>query len=303
MRSPAGMALIAAGAFLAGLALLLPGYVVRALTAAPADLRTTFLIRADDATVLDSAYGRLHRGVEVEAISALEGDADAASGDTVVWNNATLLRKGDLTLGYTERRSAFDRFSGESVNCCEAHVGDLSVVRQAGLAFKWPAFTQPRAYPFFDTVTRSALPMEYGGSEEIDGLLVYRFVQQVPETRTEAVPGGVADTKGRRRPAHTRVELERTFWVEPVTGTPVRLAERRRHTIVTDDGALRQLSLEADLVSAPEEVAGRVAEVRDKVGVLRLLDRPELRWSLTGAGVLAIGLGVVLALRRRRPVR
>ncbi|MFI6477063.1 DUF3068 domain-containing protein [Nonomuraea sp. NPDC050663] len=295
MKSPVGTVLVVAGAFLVALATLLPDYVVRSLTAAPSTIDTTFLLRAENATVLDSAQGRLLRGVTVEAVSALRGDPGSASGDVVVWNNAVLLRRGEHTLSYTERRSAFDRYSGESVNCCEAHVGDTALVRQSGLAFKWPAFSRQQAYPFFDTISRRALPMVFAGVENLGGLRVHRYTQRVPETRTEVVPGGL---KG--RPAHTYVWAERTYWVEPVTGNPVRIAESRRQENVSDDRRVRQLSLQADLVSVPEEVTSRVGQLRGQVRLVELLSDRRLSWGLAGAGVLAALAGIVLMWRRAR---
>nr|BFE86855.1 hypothetical protein GCM10020093_094560 [Planobispora longispora] len=71
--------------------------------------------------------------------------------------------------------------------------------------------------------------------------------------------------------------------MEPVTGTPVKIEERQRQSIVAEEDGARLTALEADFVSLPEEVNARVAEVRPRVGILEIMNS-RLPWLVAGAG-------------------
>nr|BFE86854.1 hypothetical protein GCM10020093_094550 [Planobispora longispora] len=160
----AGLGLLGLGGFLAALALAVPLYLLGALASAPEDFYSVTKLRAEGATALDRASGRLLRDQTVEMISTIRGDVNAAISGVAVWDNFTTVRtEGGLTLSYTERRAAFDRRSGRIVNCCGEYVGTSSAVKQSGLAYRWPFFAGRRDYPFFDTVTGTALPMVFQG--------------------------------------------------------------------------------------------------------------------------------------------
>ncbi len=64
-----------------------------------------------------------------------------------------------------------------------------------GCRYKFPFGTEKKTYQFFDTTAKKAYPMTYKGSEQIQGLTVYRFEQpvgpvQIGESEVPGEPGG-----------------------------------------------------------------------------------------------------------------
>ena len=97
-----------------------------------------------------------------------------------------------------------------------------------GLVLKFPFGTEKKTYKFWDTSTRKAYPIEYKGKAELDGLKVYKFVQEVPkqdipQATPLKVPGNLVDEPGK-----AAVEVQRTYqntrtlWVEPITGAIIK---------------------------------------------------------------------------------
>jgi hypothetical protein len=310
MRRPLGLGLLGLGGFLLVLAIAVPFVLLDTLTRAPADEWSRIRLRAEDGVALDRATGRRLGPVTLEVSTTFRGDTDAATDEAVVWDAFTTLQVVDgPTLAYSERRTAFDPRTGETVNCCGEFVGDSTAVKQSGLAFRWPFFAERRDYPFFDPVSRQALPMRFQRVERIGGLAVYRYTQRVPVTRVGPVPGGVLpaamlNVRGSRVdadgnvPAFVYDQVDRTYWVEPVTGTPVRIEERRRQTINTEDGEPRRISIEGHFVSVAEDVAATVADLGPRVRLLAAMRGPG-PWALAGGGAAAIVLGALLYLPGR----
>ncbi|MEV0967474.1 DUF3068 domain-containing protein [Microtetraspora glauca] len=308
MRASLGLGLLGAAGFFGVLAVVVPTYVLESLAVAPDDYYSVTRLRAVDATALDRSSGKTLTGVTVDAVSSLRGDANAATADLVVWDNFTTVQTADgaVTLSYTDRRVAFDKRTGTIVNCCGAYVGDAIGVEQSGLAFKWPFFAERKDYPFFDTVTSQALPMRYRGQEQVAGLTVYRYEQTVGTRRLGEVPGGrlpaaMLGLSGRGDVrAFVHASVERRYWVEPVTGTPVKIEERQRETVNTADGVPRLVALDADFRSPPEDVDARADQIRASVALLKAARGPA-PWALGALAALSLVAGLV-AIRSRRPV-
>lgn len=73
-------------------------------------------------------------------------------------------------------------------------------------------------------------------------------------------------------PVSRYVAVTRTLWVEPESGLPVQVRERRRDTLRTADGVDRLIAFEADLTSDPLDVELLAAEAkafRDRVVLVR----------------------------------
>ncbi|GIH22587.1 hypothetical protein Aph01nite_08970 [Acrocarpospora phusangensis] len=301
MRRSVGLLLLAVAGFLGVLAAVVPTFVLGALTVAPEDYYGVFRLRAEGAEGLDQASGRVLTGLTVESVSTVRGDVNAATADLVVWDGTTTVQTSTgIVLSYSDRRVAFDKTSGLVVTCCGAYVGE-SDVEQSGLAYKWPYFAGRRSYPFFDPVTLQTQPMRYEGEERLSGLTVYRYRQTIPDRRVGPVPGGVlpAATPDRDVPASLYASVDRTYWVEPVTGTPLRVHETQNQTIRTADGATRLTALAADFHTPPEETAAHANDLRPTVAILGFARGPAL-WMCGGTAAIALVAGLLL-YRPERP--
>ena len=69
------------------------------------------------------------------------------------------------------RRFAFNRRTGQLVDCCGASVNGDKSVRQTGLVgYVFPIGTQKQTYQVFDTTLKKTMPFVYSGTTTVDGI-------------------------------------------------------------------------------------------------------------------------------------
>ena len=310
MRRIVGLVLIGLGAFLVTLAPLLRTYVYDHLAVAPADYFVIQHNQSTNASYFDVQQLKVRTGVTVTSTSTVRGNVAASKSDANVWDRFTSTATADgVRIDYSEQRTAFNPHTGYAVNCCNAFVGTDHSAKQTGLVFKFPFFTQRKAYPFYDAQIKKALPMEYAGQTTIGGLTVYKFVQHVGPTRigTEQVPGNLLGMKEKGAVSTPRVyENTRTYWVEPVTGAPVRISENQRQTLQSPVGSSHDLvAFAGDMVTTPSDQQKLVDRAKSQSLQVSLL-HDYLPLGSIVVGVLLIVGGVVLSIvgdrdRRRMP--
>ncbi|GII75328.1 hypothetical protein Sru01_03100 [Sphaerisporangium rufum] len=295
-------AALVAATFLVTMAVLLRAYVYPGGTVLPLEQRVTYRMAAPAATYLDPASFRVRTGVPVTATVALYGDPVAGTARTAVWVEFSSVETAyGGRIDYHERRTAFDRRTGLGVACCDAYVDDDTAVRQAGLAFQLPRGAEPRGYPIFDPVLRRQATLRYQGAETVAGLPVYRYAYTAGPVKVEDLPGevpGRALGLPAAAAAARYVRITRTLWVEPESGLPVKIAERRLDTLRTADQVDRAVSFQADLVTEPGDVEARAAVAQGF-----------RRWAVLVRDVLPAGCLVLLVVPalvawragRRRP--
>jgi hypothetical protein len=307
LRRAVALALVGAGAFLLTLVPLLHGYVYDKVIRVPLEHSSVSHLYTGAATYFDTAAMRARTG-PVVLTRALNGDPGAGDDERAVWLESSSLDTADGDrIDYHERRVAFDRRTGAIVNCCGEYVDDDPEARQAGLAFRWPFGAQKRDYEYFDPQVKRTLPMVFDGQETVEGVTAYRYRQRVPATKIEDVairiPGKTLGLPGDRSFTVTRwARTERTVWVEPVSGVPVKFEEKRRETFRTADGVERLVVLAADLRTPGNEIAVNEAEAAAYAAWSRWL-RTILPIGAAGAGVLLIAVGIWASRARRRPRR
>ncbi|MGI8328880.1 DUF3068 domain-containing protein [Actinomadura scrupuli] len=260
MRRRAGLILVALGAFFLSLAPMVKFYVAQQVLAAPTDFWQKTTLRAEGASYLDMTGPKVRKNVTLVLTNTTRGDPKASDDKTAVWDSFTSMidpgSGSDVTV--QGRRFAFDRRSGQLVNCCGAAVDQDTTVKQTGLGLLWPiGNVQKRTYSYFDQNTRRAWPMTFDGEERIGGISTYRFVQTIPETKVSAIPGIPADLLGLDKkkgnlPADLMFQATITMWVDPRTGVPVSQEENIRSTARTKDGAGQLTLSTADLKTVPE---------------------------------------------------
>jgi hypothetical protein len=303
-RANLALVLAAAGAFLLTLIPLMRLYVSAQVFRAPLEQQSMTRSVAESATYLDPATMRIRTGTLVQTRWLL-GDVLAGDEQRAVWGESVSLETEDgLRLDYHERRTGFDRRTGVTVNCCGAYVDEDTRAEQSGQAFRWPFQAEPRDHVLFDLRLRRQVRAEYEGAEQVRGVETYKFVQRSAPQRVAGeqppVPRRLLGLPGRGDVGAGRtVEIHRTFWVEPVSGLPVRTEERLIETLVTADGRGRAVVLDATLRTSE----GDVRAALETASFYR-------RWALLAHTVTPIGGGVLGAgclaaavwlVRRRSP--
>lgn len=289
VRRWARTALLVATAFLVTMAALLRTHVYGGALVLPLEQHRIVRLTAADATFLDPATRKVHRGVPVTATITLLGDPAAGDARTAVWVEfATVETAFGQRVDYHERRTAFDRRTGMIVDCCAGYVDDDPGARQSGLAFRLPFAAEPRDHPFYDPLLKRRVTLRFAGADTVAGLPVHRYtytagpvpVEELPDLFTAETLGITPAEPARRTTAgreaaaaegkgsggfvavSRHVRITRTLWVEPESGLPVRMREQRRDTLRTADGVDRLVAFEADLATDPLDVELLAAEAR-----------------------------------------
>lgn len=298
-----GIVLVGIGTFLLTLAPLLRFQVAERLIAAPADQYLVTTLEADDAEYFSAGDLKVLKG-SLDITVTTKGDVREARGDRVVWeqftsiNDTTNNRPGIVL---TEFRGAFNKYTGEGVNCCGTSVDDEPVA-PSGQVFKFPFHAEKKTYRVFNTVTGKAFDARFAGEEVVNGLPVYRYEQVIPATKIDTlkVP---AKAMGMDRSGDVKVErwydARVTFWVEPVSGSPVKQEQQRHDVLKTTDGVERKPALVATARYTPRTVDEMVRTATDAKNQINLLTTGIPVTLLVVGGVLFV-TGVVFAVRSGR---
>jgi Porin PorA len=298
LRRRAGFVLAWTGAFLLGTGIMLRTYVYYHVAVLPLDTYAVTRLHATGATYFDPAVLRTRTGLNVSATSTLRGDVRAAKGDTAVYETFLAVQATDGTpIEYVRTRLALNRHTGLLVSCCGAHVGRDTHLDASGLGFKFPFFARKTTYELFDSDVRRPVPATYGGQASIDGMPVYRYLQILPASQigSRRVPQSIMGL--RSRPVQIKVRdlaaTTETFWVDPVTGVPIKVEENTRQYLQTRDGKHTRLVFAADFKQAPADVAATVRRFQAQSRELALV-RGALPVGGVLAGVALIAVGAVL---------
>ncbi|WP_344922311.1 DUF3068 domain-containing protein [Streptosporangium oxazolinicum] len=295
------MTLIGIGAFLIVLAPLVRFQVASGLIAAPADQYGISKLEAVGAQYFSPGDLKVMTG-DLDITVTTRGDVAAAEGDRVVWEEAMVVN--DVTnqnplISFTERRSAFDKYTGEGVNCCDVNV-DKDPVRLQGQIYKWPFDVEKKTYSVFNAVTGKAFDARFAGEEQVGGLSVYRFEQTVPPTKTDTItaPASVLGMDDSGDVQVDRVyDAVNTFWIEPATGSPVRQEQQRHEVLKTEDGVERSLAFVATAKMTQETEDELVKNAIDGRSTITML-RTTIPLVLLLLGLALVITGFVLMRRR-----
>jgi hypothetical protein len=162
-----------------------------------------------------------------------------------------------------------------------------------GLTYRFPFDTEKKTYPFFDPIAQKAYDANYQGEEDVNGLTAYKFTQNVgfdaDGKLVEPVKYASLYEKGEDSQVTARASLwglpgdpdepitmqryyaaQRTFWVDPVSGTILKEKDHGFHYYSRD--ALKPEMTFADftVTSTESTVESQVAAAhaeRDKLAL------------------------------------
>ena len=197
----------------------------------------TLIATGDNFTMLNGTTGH-EDVVSVYITRHIQGDVSSAhggDGTNAVYEESLCLMKvtaADPTppcgnasdpnlITVSTDRVAFNRVSGLATNAAKYQENvDGDAIPHRGLGYKFPIDTKKQTYLYFDPVVGKAFPMTYVDKERLQGLSVYKFVQQInnqPCYTNRTLPSTYTNT--------------RTVWVEPTTGAIIKGSENLTQTL------------------------------------------------------------------------
>ncbi|HYJ56470.1 MAG TPA: DUF3068 domain-containing protein [Mycobacterium sp.] len=187
-----------------------------------------------------------------------------------------------------------------------------------GLAYRFPFDTAKKTYPFFDPIAQKAFDANYSGEEDVNGLTAFKFTQNVgydadgklvepvkyaslydddadAQVTARAVLWGLEGDPEEPITMTRYYAAQRTFWVDPVSGTIVKQTDRAFHYYARE--ALRPEMTFADytLTTNEESVESQVAAAQDERDRVALWGRI-LPITFTALGLIALVGGALLGL-------
>lgn len=191
-------------------------------------------------------------------------------------------------------------------------------LRHEGLSYRFPFNTQKKTYPYFDPIAQKTFDAKYDGQEDVNGLTTYRFTQEVgynsggaltapvkyqslfaaEEDSKVTAPASLWGVQGgdpNEQITMTRYyAAQRTFWVDPVSGTIVKAYEHANHYFARDAVKPELTLADYKVTSNEDTVEAQVNAARDERDRLALWSRV-LPITFTAVGVVALIGGAVLA--------
>jgi hypothetical protein len=270
-----------------------------------------YVMQANGVSYFSLAQAQELSAVTMRATTTISGDvtaSQAAGNNTAVWKSFTSVK--DLTdnaqVRYSQQLLPFDRNTGVLANCCGYYLtstdDDNSALEHphlSGQGFVWPIGTKAQTYEVFDSVLDHPVPFRYTGTEVVNGISTYRFVATIPSTQigTQLVPGSFVGMTAAQVTLPEFYSAVKTIWVDPVTGSPIRLDFNEKTTLQDASGATRLVIYQGDLASTPGNISTVAAA--DQSDLLRIqLVEIIIPISAGVVGLILLIAGLLLGRRR-----
>lgn len=186
----------------------------------------------------------------------------------------------------------------------------------AGLTYRFPFSTEKKSYPLFDPIAQKPFDANYEGEDDVNGLTTFRFTQNVGydadgklvepiryaslydddedgEVTARAQLWGLPGDPYEPITMTRFYAAQRTFWVDPVSGTIVKTQERANHYYARDPLRPEVALADYKVTSTEQTVESQVAAARDERDRIALWTRV-LPISLGAAGLVALIGGAIL---------
>jgi Porin PorA len=185
-----------------------------------------------------------------------------------------------------------------------------------GLTYRFPFDTEKKTYPFFDPIAQKAYDANYDGEEDVNGLKTYKFTQNVgydadgklvEPVKYSSLYENDEDAQVTARVAQWGVEgnpddtitmsryyaAQRTFWVDPVSGTIVKAQEHAYHYYARDALKPEVTFVDYKVTSTEESIEAQIADARAEGDRVALWGRI-LPITFTAVGLVALIGGALL---------
>ncbi|UXA18365.1 DUF3068 domain-containing protein [Mycobacterium sp. SMC-4] len=185
-----------------------------------------------------------------------------------------------------------------------------------GLTYRFPFDTEKKTYPLFDPIAQQPFDANYSGEEDVNGLTTFRFTQNVgldsdgalvEPVRYASLYDDDADSQVTARAALWGLEgdpeemitmtryyaAQRTFWVDPVSGTIVKQTDRGFHYYAREALEPEVTFVDYTVTTNEESVESQVAAAFDERDRVALWGRI-LPITFTALGLVALIGGALL---------
>jgi DUF3068 family protein len=185
-----------------------------------------------------------------------------------------------------------------------------------GLAYRFPFETQKQTYPVFDPIAQKPFDANYDGEEDVNGLTTYKFSQNVgydadgklvepikysslydddadAEVTARASLWGLPGNPDESITMTRYYAAQRTFWVDPASGTIVKKKEHGFHYYAREPLKPEVTFVDYTVNSTEDTVESQVAVARDERDKLALWGRI-LPITFTAIGLVAVVGGALL---------
>jgi hypothetical protein len=305
MRRVIGVILVGLGVLLILAAILLPGWISSQFIKFPLSENETAVLSASNASYFSAATLREQTGVSIQATYTIKGDPSKGSSSVAVWSEISSV--SDVTnhrsIQQTTRTFAFDRRTGQLVDCCGANVNGNASIRQTGYSgVVFPFGLQKQTYQVFNTTLNRPMPFVYAGTATVGGIQTYKFVEDIPATQftTQAVPGSMLGVKTPvvRAPLFDQEHV--INYVDPETGALLNVNEHQTVTLRgPGTGAQALVLYDADLTVTPASLSRILALDSSGRSEITLVETT-LPLVFGIAGGVALLAGAFLGLRGRK---
>ncbi|MEV6649657.1 DUF3068 domain-containing protein [Streptomyces sp. NPDC051219] len=317
MRRRASLVLLAFAVFFTAMAPLLRWYMFARVVEIPASQYQEMVLEAKPATLLDynDPTGiKVKQVPRVTIVQTLKGNVEesrkierSAGRDVVVWDSLSYVEGPDgKMVSQIPERYIFDARTQDPVHATGEMV-DGDMVKREGIEFKWPFLTEKRDYRYFDAQARITAPIHYRGTQNFRGLEVYSFEQIIPWTKVRMpkkmpIKGITPETV--EKTGMTRwYTTKRMFWVEPLTGAPVRGEEIHREELRNAStllGMEKATAFAGHVKMRDDYLDHTVALVKsNRTKLMAMRTYLPAAFLLLGGGLLTLSL--YLEARSRRP--
>jgi len=229
--------------------------------------------------------------------------------DSVTLNRRTAMAVSDDTHagGSIQRPRAFNDESPPTT----------TPLRHTGLSYRFPFHTERKSYQYFDPIAQKAFEAGFDRQEDVNGLTTYRFTQNIgynsegklvapveypsllagredARITTSAKMWGVPGDPDEQITMTRYYAVQRTMWVDPVTGTIVKQTEHANHYYARDKFKPELTLADYRVTSTDDTVESQVNAARDERDRLALWSRV-LPITFTAIGLIALIGGAALA--------
>jgi DUF3068 family protein len=336
LRRAFALILLALGVFAVAGAVLLPTYVYPKLTKVPLDQDSTSVLEGTASKVLavtDKGTGpvaEIRENAKLTAVGRVQANFAAPEmhegTDYAVWLLAVQVTDDadNTVVNASKRQVCFDRHTAEGYDPhgakdpkCDAKSSYVTELKdkadtdgqkppekniekaQPGLNFKFPFGTEQKDYKVYDDNTGTAVTARYTGTEAVNGIETYKFVQNIQDTKvaTKEVPGSLVGSDQPTVTADLYYRGVNTMWVEPVTGIEVK-QQQQQHQELRSGTITPAVVFDGTLAFNGKTISQMVDQVNANKGRLEFLSSTGPLWLGIGGGVLIV-VAIVLLVRRR----
>ena len=309
MRRVTGFVLTLLGAFLIVVAALLRFWLAPAAAKFPLNEYQVVTLSGTGSYFSQSQLSEL-TGVSVKATFTIKGNTSLGTGTNAVWDFFKSIQDttNSAPIAYVPYREAFNRKTGQLVNCCGDFVTDPVTakanhsVQMSGLGLFFPIGTQKQNYTIFDTTAAKTEQATYEGTANVDGILTYKFLEKVNATQfgTDNVPGSVLGSHASTVPLGEYYTATNTYYVDPETGAPLDTSQNQTITLGNSPSNIQILASQISVIQTGPSIASVVSSDQNARRDLSLL---QVILPVIGLVLGIVLLVVGMILMRARPQR